>query len=329
MKFKRWCKWLLTSLFLALFLVSITIALIGSLQTLSPKRRQLADYHRATLAHAENFGMRIKTFTAASAMPYLVCEPQNNANAQKSLILRKELARRHTALAPWGAVRGTVLMLHSHRGRKEDNLAICERFCAAGFRCICPDLPGHGDNPEAYATFGIREKHLLESLWQEYQKLNPKATQPLFLFGYSQGGAIALQCADSAILQPRALAAVSSFSSLDQPIEASANYLPVVIRDLTPLTTRACAFGIYCRIGVFPKDISPLNAAKNITIPSFICHGIDDTFVPVANARAIFTAIPATNKTLSLIPKAKHSNTLATGSTTLYADICEHFLKAL
>jgi pimeloyl-ACP methyl ester carboxylesterase len=249
--------------------------------------------------------------------------------AHKSRVLRHELELRNAPLAPWGKIRGTIFMLHGHRGCKEDHLPICERFCAAGFRCLLIDIPGHGQSPHPYATFGYRESEMIPAIWQEYQEQNPGHSTPLFLFGYSQGGAISLLTAAKHPEKIRAIASISAFSSLENPIAASAKHLPPVIRHLTPLTTRACAIGIYLRVGFFPSAIKPVRAARDISCPVFLCHGLNDSFVPPAQAQEIFDAIPTLEKTLKLIPTAKHHNTLSTGSTALYADICEHFLRAL
>jgi|GEM_PF-3411362 len=37
-----------------------------------------------------------------------------------------------------------MLILHGRSGMKEDYLAVAERYRAIGFRCLIPDLPGHG-----------------------------------------------------------------------------------------------------------------------------------------------------------------------------------------
>jgi pimeloyl-ACP methyl ester carboxylesterase len=191
------------------------------------------------------------------------------------------------------------------------------------------DIPGHGQSPHPYATFGYRESEMIPAIWQEYQEQNPGHSTPLFLFGYSQGGAISLLTAAKHPEKIRAIASISAFSSLENPIAASAKHLPPVIRHLTPLTTRACAIGIYLRVGFFPSAIKPVRAARDISCPVFLCHGLNDSFVQPAQAQEIFDAIPTSEKTLKLIPTAKHHNTLSTGSTALYADICEHFLRAL
>jgi pimeloyl-ACP methyl ester carboxylesterase len=305
------------------------IAFIGSRATLSPPRRTVEKWQRDWLADPASHGITLTSFTSSNGTPCLICEPSAKPLGKKSLDLRKELQTRGTSVPAWGEIRGTILLLHGHKGCKEDHLPISERFCAAGFRCLCVDLPGHGQHPAPYATFGHTEMNLLAGVWQDFLTTHPDATQPLLLFGVSQGAAIALQGAANPQWPVRAVASVCSFASLDQPIAASADHLPSLIHGLKPLTTRACAMGIYCRSGFFPHDISPLAAAPRIDCPVFLCHGKEDRFIPVSASEQLFAAVSHEHKTLRIIPKASHHNVLATGSTELYADICEFFLRSL
>ena len=320
----------LTITAITLILVALgIIAVWGSKATLSPPRRNVEKWHREILSASDLHGLSVSHHSTRQGVPFMLCEPSAAPNGKKSLALREELQRRSAPLSPWGEIRGTILLLHGHKGCKEDHLPICERFCAAGFRCICIDLPGHGQHPLPYATFGFTEVSMLKNLWQEFLSDHPEATQPLFLFGVSQGGAIALQAAAHSDWSIHAVASVCSFTSLDQPIDASADYLPSVLSDTKPLTTRACAMGIYCRTGFFPSQISPLQAAQQITCPVFICHGKDDSFIPMHSAELLYQAVPHKQKSLHLIPNAGHHNVLSVGSTALYADLCEFFLKTL
>ena len=305
------------------------MSIIGSRATLSPKRRSIQPWHQELLAHPQQHGLKLREFTSASGIPCIICEPASSPQGVKSLALRDELARRSHKIEPWGEIRGTVILLHGHKGRKEDHLPIAERFCAAGFRCLCIDLPGHGQNRVPYATFGHQEKTLLLSWWQEFQKEHPDASEPLFLFGISQGGAIALQLAAQKEWPVTAVASIASFTSLDQPIDRSADHLPRLMKDLKPLSTRACALGIYCHSGFFPQQISPLRAASNISCPVFLCHGQNDNFIPANAAEQLYAAVPHQQKKLRIISDAGHHNVLALGSTELYADLCEFFLRSL
>lgn len=322
------CRLLIISA-VAVSLLIAYIAVIGSRATLTPPRRTVEKWHQDWLADPASHGIKVTSFTSTQGTPCLVCEPGTQPQGKKALDLRTALKSRGISLPPNGTVRGTVLLLHGHKGCKEDHLPIAERFCAAGFRCLCVDLPGHGQHPAPHATFGHTELTLLTQVWQDFLATHPTAKGPLLLFGVSQGGAIALQGAADAQWPVRAVASISAFTSLDQPIDASADHLPYPLRDLKPLTTRACALGIYCRSGFFPHQISPLAAASHIDCPVFLCHGTEDRFIPAEAAQRLFDAVPHQHKELHLIPAAAHHNVLATGSTELYADLCEFFLRSL
>ena len=118
---------------------------------IAPTRRTLQDYHQEILAHAADHGMRIEAFAApqigTAPAPCLMCEALPNPGvATKGNLLRSQLTQKGLAVPAWGEIKGTIVMLHGHKGRKEDFLPMAERFCAAGFRCLMVDLPGQGEN---------------------------------------------------------------------------------------------------------------------------------------------------------------------------------------
>src|SRR5207302_9521229 len=109
--------------------------------------------------------------------------------------LRSQLQAQGLSVPDWGEVKATLILLHGHSGRKEDHLPVAERLCAVGFRCILIDLPGHGDHPAPFATFGFREAALPGEVLREAARRFAFKPEPAGLFGISQGGAIALQSA--------------------------------------------------------------------------------------------------------------------------------------
>lgn len=319
--------------FIGLMIVSAAllavIAVVGANATLSPKRRSLEPWHMDILSKPDEYGIKVTSHCDRSGTPYLVCEPTWQKTGKKARMLRQELETRGIEISDPRQIRGTLMLLHGHKGCKEDHLPICERFCAAGFRCLCVDLPGHGKNPSEFATFGHTEVTRLLQLWQEFQEKHPDTSGPLGLFGVSQGAAIALQMAAHHDCPAAAVASVCSFTTLDQPIDASADHLPSILSELKPLTTRACALGIYCRSGFFPSEIRPLDAASQIRCPVFITHGKDDSFVPSTAAEQLYHAVRHQKKTLQIIEKAGHHNVLSVGSTKLYADLSIFFLREM
>jgi len=217
-------------------------------------------------------------------------------------------------------------MLHGHSGRKEDNLPIAERFCTAGFRCILVDLPGHGENRALHATFGKSECELMEEVADDLKTRLGTKTGPMGLFGISQGGAIALQTAARPGERWFAVVSAATFTSLDLPVAGAARRFS---GPLASITAGACGLGIRCRGGFFPGEISPLHAASHLKIPAFIVHGMKDSFIPFAQGKAIYDAIPHSRKTYLPIPDGNHNNVLAKGGNSMYADLCSFYLSSL
>lgn len=304
------------------------IAVWGSGRLLHPPRRALQDYHRLTEADPARFGLQIESYIGPSSTPCLLLTPSSQPGiAKKGRTVRDLLTARGVRISPWGEVRGTLVLLHGYRGRKEDYFPIAERLCAAGFRCIAVDLPGHGDNPSSSATFGKNEVTLVESVLADAADRFHFDPANAGLFGISQGGAIALQTAARPGRHWKAVASISSFASLDQPVRSTASTLAPSLAVITPFASTACGCGVRCREGFFPSDIQPAAAAGNIHIPAFIAHGVEDDFIPISAGEAIFKAIPDPRKVYRPIPGANHHNVLSTGSDALYAEICAFFLE--
>lgn len=299
----------------------------GSGKVVTPPRRDLQDYHQAILATPLKYGLEISRFTAAGGTPCLRVEPAAVPGmAKKGRIARDMLKAEGITLNPWGEVRGTIILLHGHIGRKEDHLPIAERFCAAGFRCIIPDLPGHGEHPDGLATFGHREAELVETIAAGLGGSLGVDPGPLALFGVSQGGAIALQTAARPGVRWFAVASVAAFASLDRPIGVSARGVAGVA---APFAARACGFGIRCRAGFFPSEVRPVDAARNIQAPVFIAHGKLDDFIPLEQAHEILAAVPHERKHLRVVEDGGHHTVLANGSHALYAELSAFYLKSL
>lgn len=313
--------------FLAFFAVIAFGALtwFASSRLICPPRRVLQGYHQVILANAREHGMRIETF-AVNGTPSLLCEPlAQPGSAVKGNKLRSALLAQGLPLAPWGKIKATLVLLHGHKGCKEDHLPVAERFCAAGFRCLLVDLPGHGQNPEPFASFGKRESSLPGEV------LRAAATQfqfdpsPAALFGISQGGAIALQAAARTDEQWFAVAELSSFASLDQVIAQQAQ---MIFGPLSPLANEVVTTLVEQRADYTPSEIRPVNAAAKLTIPVLIGHGDADNFVTPDQAQVLYAAAPSPGKKFLAIAGAGHSNVLVT-TAPVYATVSRFFWEAL
>lgn len=321
----------LAAVFLLLFLAFLAVVgWLGSSKLISPQRRGLQDYHREILASPANYGLKIESFNGTGNTPCLLVTPAAQpGEAKKSRILREELEKRGVSTPPWGEITGTVVLLHGHCGRKEDHLPICERFCAAGFRCIVLDLPGQGEHPAVFGTFGVKEAPLVEKLFDEAAARFVFAPSPAYLFGISQGGAIALQTAARTPGKWQAVASLATFCSLNRPVENSAFYrTPACVRFSSPAFAFSVACGARLRAGFWTTDVRPVDAAAKLRMPVFIGHGECDTFIGIDQGREIFAAIPASRKQFRMIEGADHNHVLSKGSHALYADLCQFFLES-
>lgn len=310
-------------------LLMILIAERGSHALLVPHRRALQDYHLEILVEQEAHGLIIHEFVGPGGTPGLIALPSPHPGlALKSRALRAELTRRGVSLPALGETLGTIVLLHGRHGRKEDHLPIAERFCAAGFACVFCDLPGHGDSPRPYGTFGHEERHHLPALLAAARKVVPLPA-PTALFGYSQGGAIALQTAADPQNDLFAVVSIASFADLNSLITDSARKLHPITRSIADPTTALVRLGTRVRAGFDPARIRPEQSAALVTAPILVVHGEADTFIPTTHAKRIYGAISHRNKLLQLVPKAGHGDVLAVGGNALYADLTAFYLRHL
>ena len=233
------------------------------------------------------------------------------------------MTQKGIALSERGAIIGTIVMLHGHKGRKEDYLAIAERFCAVGFRCLMVDLPGHGDNPLPFATFGKTERALPLTVLRAASSKFGFPASPALLFGVSQGGGIAWQAA-SEPAPWSAMVTVSAFSDLGDVVDSQAHRLFGPLGGASAwLTRKLCVY----RAGLDPATIRPVDHAARIgEMPVLIAHGDVDDFIPPAHANALFNAASTSRKELLFIQGAGHSNVFVTAAPT-YATMAEFCLR--
>lgn len=330
-RLRRYFVRLLAVLALLVLLLLGIVAWHGSERLVSPQRRALQDYHRDILADPARYGLQIQAFTGPEKTPCLLVTPSPApGEAKKSRILRNELERRHASLPPWGSQLGTVVLLYGHSGRKEDHLPICERFTAAGFRCLLMDIPGQGDHPATFGTFGVTEGLLIEKVLADAAAKFAFQPSPACLFGVSQGGAIALQTAARTPSKWAAVSSIATFSSLDRPVLKSAeSMIPGQLGFCCPLAALSVGCGTKLRAGFWPADVRPVDAAAKLNMPVFIAHGDKDGYIGIDQARDIFAAVPTSRKTFRVVKGADHNKVLSMGSHELYADICQFFLDAV
>ena len=94
----------------------------------------------------------------------------------------------------WGKGPRVAVLLHGLTGSSETWGGVAERLNQQGYRCIAPDLRGHGESPKP--ARGYRLADFVADLAQTLP------AEPELLIGHSFGGLVALCAATSAALRP-------------------------------------------------------------------------------------------------------------------------------
>lgn len=291
-------------------------------QIASPPRKAIQDYHREFLSNPAGHGLSIQYFAASDGTPCLVCTPLESGQlGERGTNIRGQLRSRGSKIEPAGKIKGTLVLLHGRKGRKDDLLPVAERLGAAGFRCLIPDLPAHGDHPKMFATYGVMEAGLPAMVLEEAAAKFGFQSQPAGLLGISMGGSVATHAAALQDSPWKALVLISSFDRLSTAVECQASsYLGETFghrwADL--------ADSFYLRkSGCSIRDVQPCRKAPKIHIPVLVAHGTRDEVSPIACGKHLFDAFTEVSvKKWLEIPDADHSSALVT-NYPIYAEIAD------
>lgn len=275
-----------------------------------PPRKVLTPLQLDDLARVKERGMQVLARTTSHGTPYLDCRPIPGAHpAQRGSTLRAQMTQMRIPLAPFGQVNATLVLLHGWGMRKENLLFVAERFCAAGFRCLIPDLPGHGENPWPFTHFGStpEERHLPAEVYADAAP-GAEAAKPS-LWGMSMGGAWAIEAAAAEPERWGAVVSVCPFDALGPVAFAKA---AAATGQWTAALQSGVILSAQMRCGLWLPGVRPVDAARTLTVPALVVHGTADDLIPLAAGRRLFEAVAASRKRWLEVTDARHGNVLAT-----------------
>ncbi len=298
----------------------------ASTQLVAPPRRPLMDYHQDWLTNQAQHGIHVTaTHCLDGKVPCLFVTPDPAAGpAQRGQLLRSQLVNQGYPLPSYGQVQGTLVLLHGRRGRKEDLLPVAERFCAAGFRCLLPDLPAHGESPVESLHFGrsALETSLPSEVLAEMSRQYGFPSQPASLWGMSMGGCFAIRNASQHPDLWNSLVIVSSFDDLETLVEEqSTNRLGPLGPAFASLTQRLAIL----RGGVRTGEITPAQWAHQISAPVLVAHGDVDHLISKERGRRLFDGFGGREKRWVEVKGGDHNNVLIT-PMPLYSTMAAWFL---
>jgi pimeloyl-ACP methyl ester carboxylesterase len=206
-------------------------------------------------------------------------------------LFRAELASGNGSLAAWvvepsAVPAGTVLLLHGVRMDKRASVPVALAVCDAGYRAVLVDLPGHGESPGRYLTYGEREARDLSRFLDELQASGVQLG-PVGVYGFSYGAAVAIDLAASDP-RVRGVVAVSAFASLREVIrDYRNNYLPAVASIVPDGWFQQAVDDAAWFIGFDPDASAPIRAIGSSTVPTLLIHGDADTQVPLRHSQTL------------------------------------------
>ncbi len=195
---------------------------------------------------------------------------------------------------------GTVLIIHGLWDSKARFFDLGEIMASRGFNVILPDLRRHGASTGEHTTFGALEKRDLAAL-MTHLRTTGDAPDPLWVFGFSMGAAIAVQYS---AIDPLVRGAVAAAPFADGPS---------ITRRAVPLMSKEKFQAVWARAaeiaGFDRDDTSTVQAAGHLNCPLIVIHGLLDMIVPYSQGRAVFEAAPQPKRLYS-VPWAGHPSLL-------------------
>ena len=228
-----------------------------------------------------------------------------------------------------GVVRGRVVLVHGlgeHSGR---HAVTAERIAGAGFEAVRFDLRGSGLSGGVRQWIDRFDDYIDDTRSIIRWAQSTRAPLPLFLFGHSLGGAIALRTA--ALEPPKGIVLCAPaylpgggvspvkifvgriieriFPKLRIPGSLD---VAAISRDAAEIAAfRAdplnCSFNTVRQGNEILKALAALpEACRKITAPILIAHGDQDRLIKVEGSQILLDAIPSKDKTLKIFPGAFH-----------------------
>lgn len=208
--------------------------------------------------------------------------------------------------------KGTVILLHGISSCKNMMLPLAKELTEQGYNCICYDSRANGESGGLNCTFGFYEKHDVSRYIDSAIARYPHAA-PFGIMGHSLGAAVALQ---AMAIDKRIVCGIaeSPFADLRSTTRDYFARMAHVRLDFIP--DRALMFSE--KIAGFSADsVCPALAAKSITQPVMVIHGLKDERIDSKYGKMDFDNIASVHKFWYPVAAGMHSNLARTGGKKL------------
>lgn len=191
-----------------------------------------------------------------------------------------------------------ILLLHGHRGNRDQLLPQAEYLLAAGYGALLIDFRHHGESEGQFTSMGCHE---IKDARAAYRYLSQQpSVKRIALWGHSMGGAVACQL-------------MSEVDAAGLFVDATFTDFPAVVRHgavgrglpASPITE---VFTLVCGLlsGGDWNALRPIDQLAAVEKPVLLFHGSEDPAIPVAQAQQIASANPHVR--LSIFEGGGHSD---------------------
>ena len=206
----------------------------------------------------------------------------------------------HAWWLPGDASSPIILHFHGNRQSRLQMMQRAEFFAKHGYNNLLPDFQAHGESGGKYVTFGHREAEDAE-LWFHFIK-DKYPEHKVVAIALSLGGAACLLGKTAHQLDALVLEMV--YPTLNDAINnRMALRFGRFSRFITPLLT----VQLKPTLGIWPKDLEPIEHIKTVSTPMLLIAGSDDDRTTLEESQRLYDAA-AEPKEFLVIEGAKHED---------------------
>ena len=213
-----------------------------------------------------------------------------------------------------------MILTHGYTDNRMGSLKYVKMYLDFGYNCIIYDIRGHGLNERTFTSYGILESQDLMCLIEDTRKRYTNIGI-LGLHGESLGSATTLTCLQ---YEPKVDFAVADcgFSDIENVLRNAYKsfHVPSGLFDIAD-------FGCIVRYHYSLRDMRPIDALDENTIPVLFMHGAQDSLIVPKNSEDMAERTKGI-KELYLIEGAGHAESIIVDPETYRAHV-KGFLEHL
>lgn len=210
---------------------------------------------------------------------------------------------------PCENARGTLLLFHGWRGGPVADFGYSLKlYHSLGLNLLLVHERAQGKSEGKHMTFGVRERRDVHT-WVRWHTERFGRDVPMLLAGISMGAtAVLMACGEPFEGDVRGVFADCGFTDPKDIFTAVARRL----RLPTFLFVPAVGLLVRCFAGFRSAEYSTLTAMRSMTLPVLFAHGEADALVPCEMTKQNYAACASADKTLLLVPGARHGQSFPT-----------------